>query len=202
MMKRICTYILLLLVSIPLESIAEDWYVGFTGIQTQGMQGCVIARFKASDGSYTLAQADALYTTLFSAFTGLDAGDVGVSIQTPSQMQAQGYSGEGLLESFKSNGTGVCTSNGQPADAVGFISTFSCDYQNEGQMCFRLYIDAGTNDLSSFGIPSGIATIGGIFVKRELWNVIMSLIMSNGDTLFSSSPEDRSRMLDFLVPNL
>ncbi|MCF7977525.1 MAG: hypothetical protein K9L82_05830 [Chromatiaceae bacterium] len=203
-MKKLIALTLLVSLVAPLKAFAEDWYAGVTFLQAEGMNACVIARFKASDGSYTLSQADALYTVLFGALAGVDTGDVLVDNQLPSQVQAGGNDGAGLLTSFINNGTSVCTFGGQPADAVGFLSTFRCEYQNENQMCFRLYIDAGENDLSMLGIPSGIATIGGIFVKRELWDVIMTLIMQNsrsGIDLLGGSSDGRSNLLDLIIPS-
>lgn len=201
-MKRAIVFSLLVLLVPPLEGFAEDWYGGATFVQGGGMKGCMLARFKASDGSFTLAQADVLYTVLFGAFTSLDVDEVRVNMQLPSEMKASGHSGEELLKLFLDKGTGVCDFGGEPADAVGFVSSFSCEYQNENQMCFRLYINAGTNDLSMLGIPSGTATIGGLFVKRELWDVVMSLLMTYGDSLLNSLPAERSKLLNMLVPTL
>lgn len=201
-MKRAMVFALLVFLVMPLRGYAEEYYAGVTFIQAQGMKGCLIARFKASDGSYTLEQADTLYVTLFGALDALDIDNAQIETDLPSQVQANGYSGEALLEAFLSKGTGVCTFGGEPSDAVAFVSTFRCQYQNENQMCFRLYLDAGTNDLSMIGIPSGIATLGGMFVKREVWDVMMGLIMANSDAFLLSSPAERTQMLNLLVPTV
>ncbi|WP_200246194.1 hypothetical protein [Lamprobacter modestohalophilus] len=203
-MKKLIALTLLVSLVAPLKAFAEDWYAGVTFLQAEGMNACVIARFKASDGSYTLSQADALYTVLFGALADVDTGDVLVDNQLPSQVQAGGNTGEGLLSAFLDKGTSVCTFGGQPADAVGFLSTFRCEYQNENQMCFRLYIDAGQNDLSMLGIPPGVATIGGMFVKRELWDVIMTLIMQNsrgGIDVLGGYSDGQSNLLNLIIPS-
>jgi len=174
---------IVLLSIFPLLASAEDWYVGNSFIYSGDSAACVIVRFKASDGSYTLAQADALYSTIASLVVNQDLGDTSSDTTLPSQNHANNVTGEQLASYFVSEGTGVCTVGGQPVDAVGFVSTFRCEYQNENQMCIRLYVDTGELDLSALGIPQGPATVGGIFIKREVWDAVFALMLSNSNTL-------------------
>ncbi|WP_200376724.1 hypothetical protein [Thiocystis violacea] len=170
---------------------AEEWYAGTTFISSGDSDACVIVRFKAGTDFYTLSQADGLYSTITSLLTDQDLGDVTLSHITPSQNHEDGISGESLANYFLSNGTAVCTMGGQSVDAVGFISTFPCEYQNENQMCFRLYVDTGELDLTMIGIPQAPAALGGVFIKREVWNAVYGLISGNSGSLpFGMSRND------------
>ncbi|EXJ15042.1 hypothetical protein D779_1911 [Imhoffiella purpurea] len=178
-MKTFLKCLAILLAMTPLMAEAEDWYVGTTFVESGDTHACIIARFKAVDGSYTLSQADAIYDLVSSALVDQDLGSVKVDSDMPSTNHDNGYTGEGLANYFISQGTGVCTIGGVPVDAVIFLSAFRCEYQNENQMCFRLYVDLGELDMRSVGVPQGPATIGGIFIKREVWDAAFAMILEN-----------------------
>lgn len=163
----------------------------------------MIVRFKASDGSFTLTQADALYNSISSLITGQDLGSVTVTNFLPSENHSNGITGEGLTDTFLTEGTGVCLSGGVPVDAVGFVSAFRCEYQNQNQMCFRLYVDTGDFDLSMIGVPQQPTGIGGVFIKREVWDAAFGLIMSNPDLLdglSSQTMQGRAAFSQMLEP--
>jgi len=167
---------------------ATQYYVGATFISTETEDYCVLARFRGYDGSFTLAQADGLYALISGA---LESNGVSEYAQVqhiyPSENEAQGITGEALTEKFLTSGTSVCTMGGAPVDAVALTSAFNCEYQNENQLCVRLYVHTGATDLSSLGIPYGSAgAIGGIFIKREVWNATSGLLLGGGSLPLSN----------------
>jgi hypothetical protein len=97
----------------------------------------------------------------------------------PSVAKSEGFTGEGLANSFLTKGVDTCKVNGVPVDAMGFVSMFNCEYQLENQMCMRLYVDTGDTNLTMLGIPQAPAAIGGIFIKREVWNATKNLVLTN-----------------------
>ena len=161
---------------------ATQYYVGATFISTKTDDYCVLARFRGYDGSFTLAQADGLYALISAALEKNGVSEY-ASVQHiyPSQNEAQGVTGEALTEKFLTKGTSVCTVGGAPVDAVALTSAFNCEYQNENQLCVRLYVHTGATNLSSLGIPYGSAgAIGGVFIKREVWNATSGLLLGGG----------------------
>ena len=161
---------------------ATQYYVGATFISTEPEDYCVLSRFRSYDGSFTLAQADGLYALISGALESNGVGEYAqVQYIYPSENEAQGITGEALTEKFLTSGTSVCTMGGAPVDAVALTSAFNCEYQNENQMCVRLYVHTGATDLSALGIPYRSAgAIGGIFIKREVWNATSGLLLGGG----------------------
>ena len=114
---------------------ATQYYVGATFISTETENYCVLARFRSYDGSFTLAQADGLYTLISEA---LESNGVSEYAQVqhvyPSENEARGVTGEALTEKFLTSGTSVCTVDGKPVDAVALSSAFNGVYQHENQL--------------------------------------------------------------------
>jgi hypothetical protein len=165
-----------------LSQAATQYYIGATFISTETEDYCVLSRFRSYDGSFTLAQADGLYALISGALESNGVSDYAqVQYIYPSENEAQGITGEAVTEKFLTAGTSVCTVGGAPVDAVALTSAFNCEYQNENQMCIRLYVHTGVTDLSSLGIPyGGAGAIGGIFIKREVWNATSGLLLGGG----------------------
>jgi hypothetical protein len=160
---------------------ATQWWLGYTFIMSEDGNACVLARYRAFDGSFTLAQADAIYSTVAGLIdSNVDAGSLGVNVQhtLPSQAEALGQTGEAIGAAFLQSGVNICTVGGQPVDVVLFLSHFSCEYQNEWQMCIRLYADTGEYDLTSLGVNRGPAAFGGIFIKKEIWDAVAGIVYS------------------------
>jgi len=159
---------------------AEDYYVGYSFIDLGSEDLCIIVRFRRFDGSFSLSEADGLYNLVVGLVTDF-ASDANVKLThtIPSAAKNEGLTGEGLATSFLNQGVDTCKVGGVPVSAMGFISMFNCEYQLENQMCMRLYVDTGDTNLSLLGIPQAPAAIGGIFIKREVWNATKNLVLSN-----------------------
>ena len=172
------------IMAIPVRAHAEDYYVGYSFIHMDTTHFCVIARTRAYDGSFTLAEADGLYKIIADQVDGLGLTQtIQINHTLPSVNHSNGVTGESLASAFLSMGVQTCTVNSQPVDAMVFISAFNCIYQNENQMCVRLYVDTGVTDLTVLGVPRGPAAIGGIFIKREVWNAAKALILANPNAI-------------------
>jgi hypothetical protein len=180
-MKKLTTivacFVFAMAMTIPVAADAEDYYVGYTFIHESSSHYCAIIRFRAFDGSFTLTEADGLYSLIANQL--VSGSSYTFSHTLPSQCHASNITGEALANAFLQYGTGVCTVGGQPVDGVVFVSLFNCEYQLADQMCVRLYVDTGALNLSSFGIPQGPAAIGGIFIKKEVWTAASSFIVGN-----------------------
>jgi hypothetical protein len=169
-----------LMAAMPLSAHAVDYWVGYTFIHDEDTHFCVIARFRAYDGSFSLNKADSLYKIIADQVDGLGISETTTLNHTfPSENNSQGVTGEGLGNAFLADGVATCTVGGEPVDAMIFLSAFNCEYQNENQLCLRLYVDTGATDITFLGIPRGPAAIGGIFIKREVWDATSALILGN-----------------------
>ncbi|MBK1717878.1 hypothetical protein [Thiocystis violacea] len=160
---------------------APEWYVGYSFIYTGAGNICSFMRFRTD--SYSVQQADVLYNHLTDHLAKQADEGATFAHTLPSVALARGQSGEQMAAEFLSSGVGACDVAGQPADSLLFISSFACDYQNEAQLCTRLYVDTGNQDATSFGIDRGPATVGGFFVKRPVWEASSALVYDGRTTL-------------------
>lgn len=182
MVKRILVSLMLLML-IPVSVKAADWYAGHAFVYSGDSNACVIVRFKSADRSFTLAEADGLFNVVLSMVTDQELPpDVRISSYLPSRNHADNVTGDSLANIFLSSGTRVCLVGGEPVDMVAFISAFRCEYQNQNQMCFRIYVDLGELDLTQIGVPKGPSGLGGVFVRRELWDTLFPLLLRGGIT--------------------
>lgn len=170
---------LLLTVLSPLSSAAPEWYVGYTFLYSESGHTCSFMRFRAD--SYSVEQADRLYPLLADRISRYAVINATLAHTLPSEALAKGETGEQMAQAFLTKGVGACLVAGQPVGGLLFISSFRCDYQNEAQLCIRLYVDTGAKDATGQGIDRGPAALGGIFVKREVWDASTALIYA-GDT--------------------
>jgi hypothetical protein len=153
---------------------APQWYVGYSFIHGESSQYCAFMRFRAD--SHTLDQADTLYRYLGDRLAAHAEAGAALSHTLPSEALAEGKTGEAMAEEFIAHGVGACTIAGQPVDGLLFVSSFVCDYQDEPQMCVRVYVDTGNQDATSFGIARGPASLGGVFVNRTVWDSSSALV--------------------------
>lgn len=157
-----------LLLGSSLSQAAPDWYVGYSFIYNESGNLCSFMRFRAD--SFTVQQADTLYAYLADRLAA-QAADGSTFLHTaPSTALARGESGEQMAQEFLSKGVGACTVAGDPVAGVMFISAFGCDYQNQPQMCMRLYVDTGDKDATASGIARGPTGVNGTFVRRPVWD--------------------------------
>ena len=165
---------LLVAVTSPVAK-AADFYAGTTWVTYEGASYCVVVRFKAYDGSFTLEEADSLYSTIVGIVNSIQ-GEYGVQTwhKLPSEALAEGITGELLWDSFLVNGNGLCTMYGEPVDQVLFLSLYDCFYQGADHMCIRTYIHTGELDLSEIGIPYNMVVgLGAVVVASPIWDSLM-----------------------------
>jgi hypothetical protein len=160
---------------------APQWYVGYSFIHGENGRYCAFMRFRAD--SHTLEQADTLYRYLGDRLAARAEAGAALSHTLPSAALAEGKTGESMADEFIAKGVGACTIADRPVDGLLFISSFDCDYQDEPQMCVRVYVDTGDQDATPFGIARGPASLGGIFVNRTVWNSSSSLVYAGRTAL-------------------
>lgn len=168
---------LLVAVTSPVAK-AADFYAGITWIQYENSTFGLVVRFKAYDGSFTLQEAEAIYTALHPIVTNL-GGQYGVytSTKSPSEALAEGITGELLWDSFLVNGNGLLTINNEPVDQLLFLSLYDCFYQGADHMCIRTYIHTGDLNLSSIGVPYNMVVgLGAVVVATPIWDSLMSIL--------------------------
>ncbi|MBK1720783.1 hypothetical protein CKO23_00770 [Thiocystis violacea] len=153
---------------------APEWYVGYSFIYGETGSYCSFMRFRAD--SYSVEQADVLYNHLADQLVEHANPGSTFAHTLPSAALAKGESGEQKAGEFLSKGVGACTVADKLVDGMLFISSFACDYQNQPQMCTRLYADTGSKDSTAFGISRGPTGIGGMFVRRPVWDASTGLI--------------------------
>jgi hypothetical protein len=171
---------------VPLAE-GADYYAGVTFVIEGSSEVCSIIRFQAS--GFSLSESDALYALLANYMT---QGGSSIDWQhhiLPSENLANGVTGEGLVNSFLQNGTGVCTINGQPVDQVLLASLYKCDYQGAQHTCIRLYVHTGALNLSAYGIPfNTVAGLGAIVVAEPIWDAATAQIIANPPPLPTQIP--------------
>ena len=154
---------------------AAEFYAGTTWVSYEGASYCIVVRFKAYDGSFTLEEADSLYDTIVGMVTSIQ-GEYGVQTwhTLPSQNLYEGKTGELLWESFLDKGNRLCTLYDEPVDQVLFLSLYDCFYQGADHMCIRTYIHTGELDLSEIGIPYNMVVgLGAVVVASPIWDSLM-----------------------------
>ncbi len=176
--------VLLVAVTSPMAK-AADFYAGTTWIAYEDTSYCLIVRFKAYDGSFTLEEADSLYSTVSGMLVDVE-DEYGVQTwhKLPSEALADGITGELLWDSFLVNGNGLCTINNEPVDQVLFLSLYDCFYQGADHMCIRTYIHTGELDLSYVGIPYDMVVgLGAVVIASPIWDSVMSTLAALEDLL-------------------
>ena len=165
---------LLVAVTSPVAKAAE-FYAGITWVVYENASYGVVVRFKAYDGSFTLEEADSLYSTIAAMVVDIeDDYDVQTQTKLPSEALAEGITGELLWDSFLVNGNGLLTVNSEPVDQVLFLSLYDCFYQGADHMCIRTYIHTGELDLSEIGIPYNMVVgLGAVVVASPIWDSLM-----------------------------
>jgi hypothetical protein len=158
-------------------SFAVDYYAGNIFLQSASKTDsiCIISRFKTSDGSFTIQQADKIHESFMKDIIAPEIGyyiDMTVSgSKKPSDAYSSGITGEALWDTFSASGTSVCTISGKPVNQVIFFSFYNCDYQGAMHVCMRTYFHSGTENLSQMGIPYGkVAGLGAIAYAKAFWD--------------------------------
>jgi hypothetical protein len=173
---------LLVAVTSPVAK-AADFYAGITWIVYENSSFGLVVRFKAHDGSFTLEEADSLYSTIEAMVVGIeDEYGVQTSTMLPSEALADGITGERLWDSFLINGNGLLTVDYEPVDQVLFLSLYDCFYQGADHMCIRTYIHTGELDLSEIGIPYNMVVgLGAAVIATPIWDSVMSILAALED---------------------
>ncbi|EXJ15956.1 hypothetical protein [Imhoffiella purpurea] len=157
---------------------APQWYVGYTFVYSESGNSCAFMRFRGD--TYSLDEADVLYALFADRIVERVGTTSAFSHVLPSEALAEGKSGEETAAAFLAEGVGACEVAGEPVSGLVYVSGFGCEYQNESQMCIRSYVDVGDRDLSGQGIASGPAVLGGVFVKRPVWDASAALVQAGG----------------------
>ncbi|NEX23355.1 hypothetical protein G3480_24185 [Thiorhodococcus mannitoliphagus] len=175
-MKRFCMALACLFAaSAPtIGSAAPTWYVGYSFVYSDARNLCSFMRFQAD--AFGIEQADVLYKHLEDLMT--TSADEGATFAhtLPSEALAKGQTGEQVVADIAAEGLAACTVAEQPVDGMLLASAFPCFYQDQQQMCFRLYVNTGDTDPTAFGIDPGPAELGGSFVLRKTWDASAGLV--------------------------
>lgn len=176
---------------------APEWYVGHSFVYNASGNLCTFMRFRAD--SFTVAQADVLYAHLGDQLAEHAEEGATFAHTTPSAALAAGESGEQAAADFLSQGVAACTVAGEPVDGVMFISAFGCDYQNQAQMCIRLYVDTGDKDLTQSGIARGPTGVDGVFVRRPVWDASAGLVYAGAVDVPYAIESNLSKLAEGLI---
>ena len=180
----------------PLGWAAPEWYVGYSFIYSPAGNLCSFMRFQTKD--YGIEQADILYGHLTDKLAAAVPEDASLDHTWPSESLAKGESGEQMAAAILANGLAACQVGGRPVNGILFIDAFGCEYQDNTQMCVRAYVHPGDKDATAFGIARGPDELGGLFVKRSIWDASANLVYAGRTDL----PFALSTALDYAVSGL